>query len=96
MRRLYPGEVPPLAYAHEYPVYVIEAIEPGVLGRYRVYLVTGPGMSYGYNDGWGWECWTLAGARRKGRRELVRLLARRRRLAERQKRADQQNGSGDV
>lgn len=93
MRRLDPGEEPLLAHAHTYPAYVIEAIDLGVLGRYRVYLITGPGMSYGYNDGWGWSCWTLAGARRKGRRELVRHVARRRRLAERQKRADHTDGS---
>lgn len=63
--------------------YVIEAIEPSVLGRYRVYLVVTNFLRYAGNDGWGWGTWTLAGARRKGTRELDRYRRRQARLASR-------------
>jgi len=60
----------------------IEAIEPSlVLGRWLVYIARGV-LRYG-PDGYGWTTWTLAGARRKGARELRRLLAREARLAAR-------------
>jgi len=68
-------------------VYKVEAIKPGILGRYRVYLSIGI-MRRGGNDGWGWGTWTLAGAHRKGRRELAKYRRRKARLAERQKRSD--------
>jgi hypothetical protein len=46
---------------------------------YRVYLQCG-GIRYGAGEtAWGWSCITLAGARRRGRRELARMRARLRR-----------------
>ena len=65
--------------------YVIEAIDPSVLGRYRIYLVVELFMHYGYNDGWGWGAWTLAGAHRKGARQLELYRRRAARLAGRQR-----------
>ena len=69
--------------------YRVEAIEPSVvLGRYRVYLTVSLFMRYGGNDGWGWTAWTLAGAHRKGARELARYRRRQAALAVRQARVD--------
>ncbi|CAN7240243.1 hypothetical protein LJR045_000964 [Microbacterium sp. LjRoot45] len=69
--------------------YIVEAIEPSVaLGRYRVYLTVALFMRYGGNDGWGWSTWTLAGAHRKGARELARYRRKQAALAVRQARVD--------
>lgn len=64
-------------------LYVIEPIEPCILGRYRIYLVVTNFMRYAGNDGWGWGTWTLAGAERKGARELARYRRRQAHLARR-------------
>lgn len=68
--------------------YVIEAIEPSILGRYRVYLRVGDVMNHAGNDGWGWGTWSLAGAKRKGARELARYRRRQARLARRRRLTD--------
>lgn len=70
---------PPVRNGNEEPkdwYYVIEAIEPSILGRYRVYLVVDLFMVYGHNNGWGWGCWTAKGAKRKAERELRRYRAK--------------------
>lgn len=54
-----------------------EISEDGLWGwaPYRVRLFRVDGLAYGANDGWGWSCMTIAGAHRKGKRELKRKRA---------------------
>ena len=81
-----PSSPPPIKTYNAEPTdwrYVIEAEELSILGRYRVYLVVTDFMRYADTDGWGWGTWTLAGARRKGARELARYRRRQARIASR-------------
>lgn len=81
-----PSSPPPVETYNADPgtwCYVIEAEEPSIFGRYRVYLVVTNFMRYAGNDGWGWGTWTLAGAERKGARELARYRRRQAHLARR-------------
>jgi len=43
------------------------------MGRWRIRLVKGC-IVIGGSDGWGWTTYTLAGAQRKGARELARKV----------------------
>lgn len=87
-----PSSPPPVESRNADPAdwrYVIEAEESSILGRYRVYLVVTNFLRYAGNGGWGWGTWTLAGAKRKGARELARYRRRQARLARRQALVDQ-------
>lgn len=60
-------------------------IEPGGLWPWTPYRVR---LKGGWAHSWGWSCITLAGARRRGRRELARERARFDRVQRIQRRID--------
>ncbi len=64
----------PDLYCGEQWSVAIEPVDMLPFGRWRVYLTRG--MVVHGLDAWGWTCWTLNGAHRKGARELARLLRR--------------------